>query len=446
MKLDLFSCISYEFKTPLSVISTLQDSVLPPSDGDAGSDPAIFRRNIERLDFLVNQLLDFRNIESRNISVSIRKYDLVPFLSNIYETFVPLYNRKQITHSFHSDVESLPMLFDAAKMEMLLGNLLGNSFKSVQPGGESSLKLSFDGRQAVIELFNSGSCLTEEQRQAIFQPYNSAGLPNSGIGLALVKECRPVVRHSPVGGAGAAARQCLSGGDGRRAGRRGRARTARRRDGHCRADRRQHELFRRCLPAPGSSMPRDTVNSASCSSRTMPTRSGCWKNGCRSISTCRAPATGDEALLLLKSQSIDVVISDMQLADTNGFDLCGMIKNSNRTRHIPVILESFELSGENRIRALQCGADAMFQKPINLQELFLRLSNLLRTKDVLRDYYMTAGHVGITTPELNNTDERFILSMTDYIHAHLDDPALSVNELAVMPISAARSCISASSG
>ena len=72
----------------------------------------------------------------------------------------------------------------------------------------------------------------------------------------------------------------------------------------------------------------------------------------------------------------------------------------------------------------------MFQKPINLQELFLRLSNLLRTKDVLRDYYMTAGHVGITTPELNNTDERFILSMTDYIHAHLDDPALSVNELA----------------
>ncbi len=74
-------------------------------------------------------------------------------------------------------------------------------------------------------------------------------------------------------------------------------------------------------------------------------------------------------------------------------------QNSNRTRHIPVILESFELSGENRIRALQCGADAMFQKPINLQELFLRLNNLLRTKDVLRDYYMAAGSVGITTPD-----------------------------------------------
>lgn len=59
-----------------------------------------------------------------------------------------------------------------------MGNLLDNSFKSVQPGGESSLKLTFDGRLAVIELFNSGPLLTEEQKKAIFQPYNSAGLPN----------------------------------------------------------------------------------------------------------------------------------------------------------------------------------------------------------------------------------------------------------------------------
>lgn len=238
MKLDFFSSISYEFKTPLSVISTLQDSVLPPPDGDAGSDPAIFRRNIERLDFLVDQLLDFRNIESRNISVSIRKYDLVPFLRNIYETFVPLYNRKQIAHGFHAGVESLPMLFDAAKMEMLVGNLLDNSFKSVQPGGESSLKLTFDGRQAVVELFNSGPCLTEEQKKAIFQPYNSAGLPNGGIGLALVKsiarlfDIRLSVESLPQRGNLFRMEMAVGQDDGAEPER------ARRRDGHRREDRR----------------------------------------------------------------------------------------------------------------------------------------------------------------------------------------------------------------
>lgn len=429
MKLDFFSSISYEFKTPLSVISTLQDSVLPPPDGDAGSDPAIFRRNIERLDFLVDQLLDFRNIESRNISVSIRKYDLVPFLRNIYETFVPLYNRKQIAHGFHAGVESLPMLFDAAKMEMLVGNLLDNSFKSVQPGGESSLKLTFDGRQAVVELFNSGPCLTEEQKKAIFQPYNSAGLPNGGIGLALVKsiarlfDIRLSVESLPQRGNLFRMEMAVGQDDGAEPERPDAATgiVGRIVDNTSYfedvsqprfLDAEGHRKFRILL-----------VENDADSKRVLEKR-------LQKHFHVSSAATGDEALLLLKSQSIDVVICDMQLADTNGFDLCGMIKNSNRTRHIPVILESFELSGENRIRALQCGADAMFQKPINLQELFLRLNNLLRTKDVLRDYYMAAGSVGITTPGLNNTDERFILSVTDYIHAHLDDPGLSVNELA----------------
>lgn len=429
MKLDFFSSISYEFKTPLSVISTLQDSVLPPPDGDAGSDPAIFRRNIERLDFLVDQLLDFRNIESRNISVSIRKYDLVPFLRNIYETFVPLYNRKQITHGFHAGVESLPMLFDAAKMEMLVGNLLDNSFKSVQPGGESSLKLTFDGRLAVIELFNSGPCLTEEQKKAIFQPYNSAGLPNGGIGLALVKsiarlfDIRLSVESLPQRGNLFRMEMAVGQDDGAEPERPDAATgiVGRIVDNTSYfedvsqprfLDAEGHRKFRILL-----------VENDADSKRVLEKR-------LQKHFHVSSAATGDEALLLLKSQSIDVVICDMQLADTNGFDLCGMIKNSNRTRHIPVILESFELSGENRIRALQCGADAMFQKPINLQELFLRLNNLLRTKDVLRDYYMAAGSVGIMTPGLNNTDERFILSVTDYIHAHLDDPGLSVNELA----------------
>lgn len=124
-------------------------------------------------------------------------------------------------------------------------------------------------------------------------------------------------------------------------------------------------------------------------------------------------ATGDEALLLLKSQSIDVVISDMQLADTNGFDLCGMIKNSNRTRHVPVIrrVSNFARTASGPCNAVPtpCSRNRSTCRSCS------RLNNLLRTKDVLRDYYMTAGSVGITTPELNNTDERFILSVTDYI-------------------------------
>lgn len=430
MKLDLFSCISYEFKTPLAVISTLQESVLPPADDDPGSDSAIFRRNIERLDFLVDQLLDFRNIESRNISVEIRKYDLVPFLKGIYGRFVPLYDRKQLAHGFRSGVETLPVRFDAAKMEMLLGNLLSNTFGALQPGGECELSLSFDGRQAVIELFNGGPCLTEEQRRAVFRPYDSSGLPNGGIGLALAKsiarlfDLRLSVESVPdrgnifrvvmeVGQDDGTRTECPDASTdivGRIV------------DNTIRFEDTSQPRF---LDAEGHRKFRILlVENDADSKRVLERR-------LQKHFHVSGAATGEEALLLLKSQSIDVVISDVQLADTSGFDLCSTIKNATRTRHVPVILEGFELTGESRIRALECGADAMFRKPINLRELFLRLNNLLRTKEVLCDYYMaSSGNAGITTSGMNNTDERFILSVTDYIRGHLDDPNLSVNELA----------------
>lgn len=429
MKLDFFSYITYEFKTPLSVISTLQDSVLPPSNGDSGSDPEIFRRNIERLGFLVDQLLDFRNIESRNIALTIRKYDFVPFLGKIYQAFVPLYERKQIAHEFQTDVQSLPMPFDAAKMEMMLGNLLSYTFKSVQPGGECRLRLSTGNERAILELFNSGPCLNEEQREAVFRSYDSGGLPGSGIGLTLVKsiaqlfDMRLSVEAVPQRGNTYRIVIPIGQDDGTVTEQPGTSTGIVNRivdntiyfedaSQPCFLDADGHRKFRILL-----------VENDADSKRVLAKR-------LQKHFHVSSAATGDEALLLLKSQNIDLVISDMQLSDTNGADLCAAIKKSNRTRHIPVILESFEFPGENRIRALQCGADALFQKPINLQELFLQLNNLLRTKDVLRDYYMTAGNAGVQTAELNNTDERFILDVTNYIYGHLDDPNLSVNDLA----------------
>lgn len=429
LKLDFFSFITYEFKTPLSVLSTLQDSVLPPPGGDPGSDPEIFRRNIERLGFLVDQLQDFRNIESRNIALSIRKYDFVPFLDGIYRSFVPLYDRKQIVHGFRSEVGSLPMLFDAAKMEMMLGNLLGYTFKSVPTGGECRLRLAVDGVRAVVELFNSGPCMSEEQRQTVFRSYDTGGLPESGIALALVKsiaqlfDMRLSVEVVPQQGNLFRIETPLVPDDGAVT-EQPEATTGivdrivdhtigfEEASQPCFLDADGHRKFRILL-----------VENDADSKRVLTKR-------LQKHFHVSSAATGDEALLLLKSQNIDVVICDMQLSGTSGADLCAMIKQSNRTRHIPVILESFEFSGENRIRALQCGADAMFQKPINLQELFLQLNNLLRTKDVLRDYYLAAGNAGVPTGEVNSTDERFILSVTNYVYGHLDDPNLSVNDLA----------------
>jgi ligand-binding sensor domain-containing protein/signal transduction histidine kinase len=169
LKLDFFTYISHEFKTPLAIISTLQDEILPFSN-EQDSDAEIFKRNVKRLEYLINQLMEFRNIESQHASVDIKKYDMIHFLNDIYEAFIPIYKRKEITHQFVTNTESLFMLFDADKIEMLVGNLLSNTFKHTQDKGECYMKVSIKDNYVIVDVFNSGQCLTEEQKSAIFLP------------------------------------------------------------------------------------------------------------------------------------------------------------------------------------------------------------------------------------------------------------------------------------
>ena len=186
MKLDFFTFISHEFKTPLAIISTLQDEVLPPTF-NSDDDAAIFKRNIKRLEYLINQLMEFRNMESEHTSIDLKKYDIVPFLKGIYDAFAPLYKQKEIDHQFICDTDTLPMLFDTDKMEMLIGNLLSNVAKHTQQAGQCYMKITTTNSHLTVDIFNSGECLTEEQKTAIFQPYNRTNIySNSGIGLAIV--------------------------------------------------------------------------------------------------------------------------------------------------------------------------------------------------------------------------------------------------------------------
>jgi len=141
-------------------------------------------------------------------------------------------------------------------------------------------------------------------------------------------------------------------------------------------------------------------------------------------------SNGSEALLLMKSQNADVVISDIMMPETDGYELCKKIKENSKTRHVPVILITSDLSAESKIKGFQSGADAFLQKPINIQELFLRLDNILKNKNILRSYYSNLNLPNVGKQEVNNADEEFIREMTEYIYDHLADTDLSVHQLA----------------
>lgn len=432
LKLDFFTYISHEFKTPLSIISTLQDEILPAGE-EPDNETVIFKRNVKRLEYLINQLMDFRNIESQYTPVEIRQYDIVPFLRNIYEAFDPLYNHKEITHRFLTDVESLPLLMDADKIEMLVGNLLSNTFKHTQEGGDCYLKISANEEYVVVDVFNSGICFTEAQKTEIFQPYKrtntSVTYANSGIGLAIVNSIAKLmdIRLSVIGVEN------------------------------------QGNIFRVEIPLIKDdnvkiSIPKGNtaiVDRIIDNTMFIGKQSGSADDGqemkrefqilvvdndndTRKILKKKlqesynvlVASSGKEALLLMKAHNVDVVISDIRMPEMDGYELCKTIKENSKTRHIPFIMISADLSTESKIKGFQYGADAFIQKPINIQELLLRLDNILRNKNVLRAYYAGFSQLDIEKAEVNNADEIFIKELTEYIYGHLGDNNLSVQQLA----------------
>src|SRR5690606_449971 len=197
MKLDFFTHISHEFKTPLAVLSTLEQDVLI-NDEKKEVEVNIFKRNIKRLEYLINQLMDFRNIESQYATIQLGKYDIVSFTKDLFEAFSPLCKQKTISYEFISEIDSLALVFDADKMEMLIGNLLSNGVKHTEYGGRCSLRLYKLDDNVVLEIFNTAPCFSDEQKIAIFQPYNKTNIlgpySNSGIGLAIVNSIAKLLK------------------------------------------------------------------------------------------------------------------------------------------------------------------------------------------------------------------------------------------------------------
>ena len=93
-------------------------------------------------------------------------------------------------------------------------------------------------------------------------------------------------------------------------------------------------------------------------------------------------ATGSDALAVLESREVDIVLLDVMLPEVSGFDICRRIKEDERRRHIPVVMVTALRSKDDRIRGIEAGADDFISKPFDQPELLARIGMLLKIKDL----------------------------------------------------------------
>ncbi len=89
-------------------------------------------------------------------------------------------------------------------------------------------------------------------------------------------------------------------------------------------------------------------------------------------------ATGQAALDVCQQKLYDLIILDVELPDINGYEICQHLRQNVRTVYTPIVFLTQRAGRRDRIRGLELGADDYVTKPFDIDELYLRVRNLIQ--------------------------------------------------------------------
>lgn len=418
LKLRLFTDISHELKTPLTLISLPLQKLLDKSKskGDNKESLELIYTNVQRLNNLVNQVVDFRRLEAGKIQLEISPGDLVQHLRNISTYYKPLVHEKNIRFEFTCNLQELWIKYDADKLEKIVVNLLSNAFKYTPENEKVELIAKFDASSEMLQLWvnDSGPGIPQEMQQHIFDRFyrlksdKSARIPGSGIGLSLVKEL--VKLHGGT-------IEVISNGI-------------------------HGSSFCVVLPVEATEKKEEPAKPAEENvdmSKFNPIENASIlliedeEPMLRFVSSelqkyfkVKGVGSVEKAYEWLNTEMPDLIISDVMLPGMTGTEFCRKLKSENLTSHLPVILLTARDSEEEIVEGLGTGADDYITKPFKMNELIARCFNLIENRRRLKDRFADQDEIRPDTFTGNTADHQFLEKAISLVFENLDNPEFDV--------------------
>ncbi|NNK71889.1 MAG: response regulator, partial [Flavobacteriaceae bacterium] len=195
IKTRFFANISHEFRTPLALIKgPLNRAKNKSANNDISLSPKDFKiidNNANRLQGLIDQLLDLSKLESGKLHLSLKRGDIVKQLRSLVFSFESMAERKNISLNTQFPKEIENALFDKDKLEKIVGNLLSNAFKYTPKNGSISVIVGQVNGSITIEISDTGKGINKDELKLVFDRFyrvEGSEEKGSGIGLSLVKE------------------------------------------------------------------------------------------------------------------------------------------------------------------------------------------------------------------------------------------------------------------
>lgn len=420
LKLRLFTDISHELKTPLTLISLpLQKLIEKAKKLDKPeSNLELIYNNVQRLNNLVNQVVDFRRLEAGKIQLEISPGDLILQLRNISNYYSPLAHEKNIRFEFTCNLQEFWAKYDADKLEKIVVNLLSNAFKFTPENEKVELIAKVDSPNDKLQLWvnDSGPGIPEEMQQNIFDRFYRLRnekfnrIPGSGIGLSLVKELINLHQGSI---------EVISDGI-------------------------HGTSFYVILPLVQAEKVAEQTNKSKADIDLAKLNWGekasvlliedeepmlrFVADELKNYFAVKGVGSVEKAYELLNAEMFDLIISDVMLPGITGMDFCKMLKSDPTTSHLPVILLTARDSEEDIVEGLSTGADDYITKPFKMNELIARCFNLIENRRRMKDRFADQEELEVNTFAQNPADQVFLDKAIRMVFENIDNSEFDVQQ------------------
>lgn len=415
---------THDIRSPLTLIlGPLKKLKGRVTDTESQQDIETIDRNANRLLTLVNQILDKRKIDKRQLQLHCRATDLVGYVGNIVSLYQFNAKERGITFTYIHPEGKVMAWIDRNQFDKVVANLLSNAFKYTPDGGEIELGIRSEESGVSITVADTGSGIPSGNLTKIFDRFyqddNSRKLHvgGTGIGLSL---CRALtLMHGGT----------ITAGN--------------RTDGHSGA------VFTVTLPLGNSHLKpeqieMEPVRKAGDEKRGQATRNfhvmvvdddaevshyikqelGDWYH-------IEIFNNGKDALHSLLMKPYDIVVSDVVMPEMDGITLLKNIKKNSNISDIPVILLTSQSEVADRLEGLRRGADAYIAKPFNMDELHVTIDNLVDNVRRLKGKFSGAQQQAdkMEDIEVEGNDDELMKRVMESVNKHLDDPDFNVEKL-----------------
>lgn len=435
-KLNFFTNISHEFRTPLTLILSPVEDMMHNEKLNAanGKSLILIHKNVFRLLRLVNQLIDYRKIEYDKQQISVSQNDLVAFAKDILDSFQHNAKKRNISLSIFSKEPVIKVWYDANLLDKVFFNLISNALKFTKDGGRIQLIFAKNDDRIEVLVQDNGVGMEPSETEHVFEQFyqaNNGVTDGSGLGLSLSKEI--VALH--YGTITVTSKKW------------------------------QGTTFTISLPAGNLHTDNATLDNSFVNNLSISQRAKIYMTDIEPpsavVSTDRNFSPKEHSILIIEDntdllnylceklgehydiflanngtqglteafQNVpDLIISDVVLPGMSGKDIAETLKTDMRTSHIPIILLTAQVSVEQQIDGIRSMADVYMLKPFNFEHLMATIKNLIKNRLILKEHFTSDVSHG-SLPVSKTLDKKFVNDFAGIVEQNLANENFNVDDI-----------------